>query len=215
MTERKFVAYYRVSTRQQGQSGLGLEAQQDAVIRFIDQQGALVTSFQEIESGKKKDRPALLEALRACRKHKATLIVAKLDRLARNVAFISSLMEAGVDFVAVDNPNANKLTLHILAAMAEYERELISERTKDGLKRAKARGVRLGAPDPSKASQEGVRVIKRLSQQFSENVLPIIQDIRSAGITSYRGIARALNARGVPTARGGDWYQGTVKRYLN
>jgi DNA invertase Pin-like site-specific DNA recombinase len=142
---RRFVAYYRVSTDRQGRSGLGLEAQREAVMRHVaSHDGKLIADFCEIESGKRSDRPQLAAAIAAAKKAKATLIIAKLDRLARNVHFISGLMESGVDFVAADNPHANKLMVHLLAAFAEHEREQISQRTKDALAAAKLRGIRLG-----------------------------------------------------------------------
>ena len=142
MVRGKFVAYYRVSTDRQGRSGLGLEAQRRAVLDFLDGgRWELVEEFQEVESGKRNDRPELARALAACRLHDATLIIAKLDRLARNVAFVSNLMESRVEFVAVDFPQANRLTVHILAAVAEHEREMISQRTRAALAAAKARGV--------------------------------------------------------------------------
>ena len=149
---RRFVAYYRVSTDRQGRSGLGLEAQQKAVRDYLNG-GAweLVGEFVEVESGKHANRPELARALEACRKQKAKLVIAKLDRLSRNLAFIATLMDAGVEFVAVDNPHASRLTLHILAAVAEHERVAISERTKAALAAAKARGTRLGTPDPKGA----------------------------------------------------------------
>ena len=139
---RRFVAYYRVSTDRQGKSGLGLDAQQAAVLAFINGNAELVPEFTEIESGKRVDRPELAKALEVCRRQKAKLVIAKLDRLWRNLAFIATLMKAGVEFVAVDNPHANKLTVHILAAVAQHEREMISERTKAALRAAKARGTR-------------------------------------------------------------------------
>src|SRR5712671_6423852 len=140
-----FVAYFRVSTDKQGASGLGLEAQREAVARYVaGAAGVIVAEFQEIESGKRNDRPQIAAALAACRLRRATLIIAKLDRLARNVHFISSLMESGVEFVAVDFPQANRLTVHILAAVAEHEATMISARTKAALAAAKARGVKLG-----------------------------------------------------------------------
>jgi DNA invertase Pin-like site-specific DNA recombinase len=142
----KFIAYYRVLTNRQGRSELGLEAQQQAVCDFLAGRGELIEFFTEIESGRKNDRPKLAAALDACRKHKATLGIAKLDRLARNVYFISGLMESGVEFVVVDMPEVNRLTIHILAAVAEHEREMISQRTKVALKAAKARGIKLGSP---------------------------------------------------------------------
>src|SRR4051812_34693876 len=145
MESGKWVAYYRVSTQKQGNSGLGLDAQRDAVLGYLNGgDWQLVAEFTEVESGKKNDRPELAKALATCRRIGATLIIAKLDRLARNVAFVSNLMEAGVEFVAVDMPMANKLTVHILAAVAEHEREMISARTKAALAAARARGVRLG-----------------------------------------------------------------------
>src|SRR5262245_54837559 len=127
---RRFVAYFRVSTDRQGKSGLGLEAQRRAVLEFINGNAELVAGFTGIESGKRADRPELAKALEACRRQKAKLVIAKLDRLSRNLAFVATLMESGVEFVAVDNPHATKLTIHILAAVAQHEREMISERTK-------------------------------------------------------------------------------------
>src|ERR1700750_2536505 len=145
MANGKFVAYFRVSTQKQGASGLGIEAQQEAVRTYLNGgRWKLVGEFKEVESGKRNDRPALAEALAMCRIHGATLIIAKLDRLARNVAFISNLMESGVEFTAVDFPQANRLTIHILAAVAEHEAAMISARTKAALGAAKARGVVLG-----------------------------------------------------------------------
>src|ERR671916_3049559 len=145
MSQRKFVAYYRVSTEKQGRSGLGLEAQQEAVRSYLNGGSwQLMAEVVEVESGRKNDRPRLAEALRLCRLHGAILIIAKLDRLARNVAFISNLMESGVEFTAVDFPQANRLTVHILAAVAEHEAKAISERTRAALTAAKARGKRLG-----------------------------------------------------------------------
>ena len=140
----KAITYYRVSTVRQGMSGLGLDAQQHAVESYAKDKYEIIGSYTEIESGKKNNRPKLLEALEQCKKLKATLIIAKLDRLGRNVAFIASLMESKVDFIAVDNPHANKLMLHIMAAFAEHEREMISNRTKEALRAAKKRGKVLG-----------------------------------------------------------------------
>ena len=152
MKTRKFVAYYRVSTPKQGISGLGLEAQRKAVLGYLDGgRWRLVAEETEVESGKRTNRPALAKALRLCRIHNATLIIAKLDRLARNVAFISNLMESGVEFTAVDFPQANRLTVHILAAVAEHEATLISARTKAALEAARARGTVLGNPNRDSA----------------------------------------------------------------
>src|SRR5271163_4507783 len=145
MTNGKFISYLRVSTARQGISGLGLEAQREAVLNYLNGgRWTLVQEVVEVESGKRNDRPALAEALRLCRKHRATLIIAKLDRLARNVHFISALMESGVEFVAVDMPEANRFVVHIMAAVAEQEAEALSKRTKAALAAAKARGTQLG-----------------------------------------------------------------------
>jgi DNA invertase Pin-like site-specific DNA recombinase len=140
-----FIAYYRVSTDRQGRSGLGLEAPRAAVVRYLAGIGGiLIAEHTEVETGRRNDRPELQKALAVSRKHKARLVIAKLDRLSRNVAFIAALMDAGVEFVACDNPHATRLTLHILAAVAEHEREMVSARTKAALQAAKVRGVRLG-----------------------------------------------------------------------
>ena len=208
----RFVAYYRVSTDRQGKSGLGLEAQQKAVMDFVN--GELIEQFTEVESGKRSDRPELLKALKACKRHKATLVIAKLDRLARNVAFIANLMDSGVEFVAVDMPHANKLTVHILAAVAEHEREMISLRTKEALQAAKNRGVKLGSPVPEKASALGVTSQIDKASRFAENVIPVIREIENSGAKSLRAIATALNARGIPSARGGEWQAATVRNVL-
>jgi DNA invertase Pin-like site-specific DNA recombinase len=202
----KFIAYFRVSTDKQGKSGLGLEAQRKAVLDYLNGgRWTLVQEFVEVESGKDSDRQQLAAALAACKKHKARLVIAKLDRLSRNLAFIAALMESGVEFVAVDNPHANKLTVHILAAVAEHEREMISERTKAALQAAKARGVRLGNPQLAKAAKRGVAAVRANARQFAANVLPIIEEIERTGITSQNAIAAKLNERNVRTARGGKW----------
>ena len=221
MPKGDFVAYYRVSTDKQGRSGLGLEAQQKAVADYLNGNGHnLIAEFTEVESGKKNDRPQLLQALALCRKSKATLVIAKLDRLARNVAFIAKLMETGVDFVAVDLPGANKFTIHVMAALAEQEREMISKRTREGLAAAKARGRKLGWSIPDrvdeqrKASESGVAVNKAQADQHAANVLPVIKSIRDAGVTTLAGIADALNARGIQTARNRQWYASSVRNAL-
>jgi DNA invertase Pin-like site-specific DNA recombinase len=202
----KFVAYYRVSTDQQGASGLGLEAQRKAVKTYLDGgPWKLVDEFTEVESGKRADRPELAKALTACRKHKAKLIIAKLDRLSRNLAFIATLMDSGVEFIAVDNPHANKLTIHILAAVAQHEREAISERTKAALAAAKARGKKLGGPRLAAARKASLKARSAAADAFAANVRPIIKEIQNSGVSSLRGVAKALNARGVRTARGSEW----------
>ena len=201
----RFVAYYRVSTERQGRSGLGLEAQQSAVASFVNGDAELIASFTEVESGKRSDRPELEKALDACRRQKARLVIAKMDRLSRNLAFIATLMESGVEFVAVDNPHANKLTVHILAAVAEHERAMISERTKAALAAAKRRGKTLGNPRLAEAAQIGTSAVKAKAKRFAANVLPVIREIRAGGAESNAAIAAKLNERRVPTARGGRW----------
>jgi len=214
------VAYYRVSTARQGQSGLGLEAQQEAVRGYLSATGsALVAEVIEIESGKRADRPKLAEALRLCRLHGATLIIAKLDRLARNVAFVSRLMESGADFVAVDFPQANRLTIHILAAVAEHEAQAISQRTKAALAAAKARGTRLGGHRgivPAEAAQAAGRAAQAArAHQRAHDLAPVISEIRNSGISSLGGIARALSEKGIPAARGGTrWSPAQVARVV-
>src|SRR5215470_8458553 len=213
----RFTAYYRVSTERQGASGLGLDAQREAVSRHVAAaQGVLVDEFTEIESGKKNDRPQIAAAIAACRLRRATLIIAKLDRLARNVFFISSLMESGVDFVACDNPHATRLTIHILAAVAEHEREMISARTKAALAAAKARGVKLGNPCLKPGDTRHARAaLSERADRHTRDVLPYIEAARKAGARSLNEIAQALINRGVATASGGDCWDATaVKRIL-
>ena len=203
---RRFVAYYRVSTDKQGQSGLGLDAQRKAVADYLNGGACeLVAEHTEVESGKRADRPELIKALEACRRQKARLVIAKLDRLSRNVAFIATVMESGAEFLAVDNPHANKLTVHILAAVAQHEREMISERTKVALQAAKARGKRLGNPRIAEAAALGRASLKQANIDYAANVLPIIREIQTAGSTSANAIAAKLNERKVPARRGGRW----------
>jgi DNA invertase Pin-like site-specific DNA recombinase len=213
----RFVSYIRVSTTQQGASGLGLEAQREAVLRHVaGARGVIVAEFREIESGSRSDRPEIAAALAACRLRHATLIIAKLDRLARNVAFISNLMESGVDFVACDNPHATRLTIHILAAVAEHEREMISQRTRAALAAAKARGVRLGNPRLKPGDTRHARAaLSARADRHARDVLPYIERARKAGCRSLGELATALQACGVATAAGGDrWDATAVKRIL-
>ena len=216
----RYVGYLRVSTAQQGQSGLGLEAQRQAVTQHVNGHGVLATEFVEVESGKRSDnRPQLQAALAHAKAIGGVLIVAKLDRLARNVAFISALMESGVDFIAADMPMANKLTIHVLAAVAEHEREAISQRTKAALAAAKARGRKLGNPNGARAlrgigNAAGVEAVKRQADGHTAQVRPVIEAIRAAGIISLRGIARELNARGILAPRGGRWEATSVRNLL-
>jgi DNA invertase Pin-like site-specific DNA recombinase len=214
-TVRRFVAYYRVSTDRQGRSGLGLEAQQSSVRNYLKGgDWELIGEFTEIESGKHDNRPELVRALEVCRRQKARLIIAKLDRLSRNLAFIATLMDSGVEFVAVDNPHANKLTVHILAAVAQHEREMISERTRSALQAAKARGKKLGNPKVREAGVLGNVVIKDAARKFAANVLPVIREIQAAGAKSNAAIAAKLNERRVPTARGGVWTHVQVRAVI-
>jgi DNA invertase Pin-like site-specific DNA recombinase len=218
----KFVAYYRVSTVRQGRSGLGLEAQQSAVRAHLNGgRWTLIAEITEIETGKRADRPKLAEALKLCRAHGATLIIAKLDRLARNVAFISTLMESGVDFEAVDFPQANRLTIHIMAAVAEHEAKAISERTKAALAAAKQRGVKLGGatrnhkPFTADTGALGPRAMADRAQRRAADLAPVVAELRASGITTQHAIAAALNERGIPTARGsGQWQATQVSRLL-
>jgi DNA invertase Pin-like site-specific DNA recombinase len=207
----ELVAYYRVSTDRQGQSGLGLEAQKQAVLAYAAERGELVAEFTEIESGRRNDRPELHQALELCRRRRAVLVIAKLDRLARNVAFIANLMDAGAEFVAVDMPQANRLTLHILAAVAEHEREMISQRTRAALQAAKARGVKLGNPRPN---LEGARSTQKAKvRRFRSGIRPLVARLREQGM-SLRAIAADLNERRVPSATGRQWHASSVRNVL-
>jgi DNA invertase Pin-like site-specific DNA recombinase len=233
MATGAFIAYYRVSTDRQGRSGLGLEAQQEAVRSYLNGGNwKLIAEVVEIESGKRSDRPKLAEALRLAKLHKATLIIAKLDRLARNVAFVSALMESGVDFIAVDFPQANRLTIHILAAVAEHEAGMISARTKAALAAAKARGTKLGGFREPQQREDGTvtrgslrfapehyeaaRTAKRAGADArAAELAPVIEELKAAGVTSLQGLARALTEREIPTSRGGSkWTAVQVQRVL-
>ena len=203
----KHVAYYRVSTPKQGRSGLGLEAQRHAVEGYLNGgDWQIVGEFTEIETGKRADRPALAKALAMCRLQGARLVIAKLDRLSRNAHFLLGLKESGVDFVAADMPNANRLTVGIMAMVAEDEAQRISQRTKDALAAAKRRGVKLGGdrgviPNvrSHKASAEALHT--RTAARAAD-LAPIIKELQATGKTSLRAIAEGLNAQGIPTARG-------------
>ncbi len=210
--EGKFVTYYRVSTQKQGKSGLGLEAQRKAIEEYLNGGNfEVLEEFVEVETGKGSNalarRPVLKEAIEYAKKHKAKLLIAKLDRLARNVYFISSLMESKVDFVVADMPDANALTIHLIAAVAEYERELISKRTKEALAVAKSRGVKLGNPklkvDNSKRKEQ--------AQAFADKLKPTMQAYREQGM-SQRKIVEELNSVGIGAPRGGEWSLMQVQR---
>jgi DNA invertase Pin-like site-specific DNA recombinase len=217
----KFVSYLRVSTQRQGKSGLGLEAQRAAVAGYLNGgRWTVIQELVEVESGKRSDRPKLAEALRLCRLHKAVLLVAKIDRLARNVAFISALMESGVKFVAVDMPEVNELVVHILASVAEGEARAISARTKAALAAAKVRGTVLGGLrwDINKVGAQGRKAALLTRQEsaakYRADVLPIIQEKQSQGLVTLRQIVDSLNADGTPAPRGGEWSPTQVSRIL-
>lgn len=221
MANGVFVSYLRVSTAKQGQSGLGLEAQRKAVADYLNGGNwHLVTEVVEIESGKRSDRPKLEEALRLCRLHNATLVIAKLDRLSRDAHFLLGLEKAGVDFVAADMPSANRLTVGIMAMVADEERRMISKRTRDALAAAKARGKKLGGDRgnlPAVADQgraASIAVRQGRAQRRAADLAPILAEVRASGAVSLREIAAALNARRIPTARGGSWSAVQVKRLL-
>ena len=209
----QYIAYYRVSTDRQGRSGLGLDAQRTAVAAYLARGGELLAEYTEIESGKRNDRPQLAAALALCRQKRARLIIAKLDRLARNVAFIANLMDSGVEFVACDMPEANRLTLHILAAVAEHEREMTSKRTTEALAAAKARGTRLGNPRPAEAAAQGRAVVSAHLATYRDQVRPVIAELHAQGL-GLRAIAREMNRRAIPTARGRLWEAAQVRNLL-
>lgn len=229
-SDRPLVAYYRVSTKQQGASGLGLEAQKSAIETYAARIGSsLVGTFREVETGKRSDRPELQKALSCARRAGGILVVAKLDRLARNVAFTSALLESGVEFVACDMPQANRFMIQVMAAVAEYEAKLISERTKAALAAARARGVKLGSARPGhwegreEARRKGAakgrklavaaRKLKAMRDDCYSDLLPTIRQMREEGAT-FQAVAERLNADGHSTSRGGQWSAPQVFRVL-
>ena len=216
MSQTRYIAYYRVSTAAQGRSGLGLEAQQAAVKAYLQgRDHDLAGQFIEVESGRNSERPRLGEALALARKLKATLVIAKLDRLARSVSFIANLMDAGVEFVACDMPAANRLTLHIMAAVGEAEARMISERTRAALQAAKARGVRLGNPtNLPEAQAAGHRTMIEDADNHAAKVVGTIREIVRGGVYSVHKIADKMNERCVPTRRGGAWSGSSVLNTL-
>jgi DNA invertase Pin-like site-specific DNA recombinase len=206
-----FVSYIRVSTTKQGDSGLGLEAQREAVARHLGERAPLA-EFLEIESGKRSaNRPQLIAALDLCKRKKAVLVIAKLDRLSRNLYFIAGLLESGVEFVATDNPHANRMTIQLLAVFAEHEREMISVRTKAALAAAKARGTVLGNP----RWQEGLAKARKVKDpvQPAPQVVQMMRQHRAAGLT-LRAIADKLNGLGLRTPKGSIWYACTVSKAM-
>ncbi len=216
------IAYLRVSSQQQGRSGLGIEAQRQSIARFAEAEGIeLVGEHIEVETGKGADaldrRPVLAVALAEARRLRCPVIVAKLDRLSRDVAFISGLMAQRVPFVVAElGADADPFMLHLYAALAEKERALISGRTKAALAAKKAQGAILGnRTNLADARAAGVATVKAKADQFAANVLPVVETIRASGVATLPGIAEALNARGIRTARGGQWYATTVKNLLD
>lgn len=216
----KFVAYYRVSTDRQGQSGLGLDAQRQLVQTFLNGgRWSLIGEFTEVESGTRKrlkERPMLAAALDLARKQKATLVVAKLDRLARDVEFISTLLNGKVPFVCADMPEADRTFLQMMAVFAEYEAKRISERTQQALAALKRQGRTLGSPTPEIGSAEGVRVIKAKADAYADKVGPVVRDIiKRSGAQTLRDIAQVLTARAIETPRGNtQWHPSQVSNLL-
>ena len=218
---RPIISYIRVSTGKQGRSGLGIEAQREAIARFAAAEGLeVLTEFVEVETGKGADaldrRPQLSAALSAARKAKCHVAVAKLDRLSRDVHFISGLMVHRVPFLVAElGPDVDPFVLHLFAALAEKERALIADRTRAALAQKKAQGAVLGNRTNLPAAQaKGVATNQKAADAFASNVLPIVRQIQAAGATTHRAIAQALNDRGVRTARGGDWHDSTVRNLL-
>lgn len=217
----KFIAYYRVSTSKQGLSGLGLEAQQKSVADYlVGRGGDLIAEYTEVQSGSKNDRPELHKALRQCRLTGATLLIAKLDRLSRNRRFLMELADSSINFIAVDMPEANNFTVGLLACLADYERQLISERTRAALAAAKARGVKLGNPGLDKVrntdttAANEARITK--AQEHQAEVRQVIGEIQEeSGAMSLRQIAAQLNEAGYRTSRGGKWHPTSVSRIIN
>jgi DNA invertase Pin-like site-specific DNA recombinase len=221
MKKQKAVAYYRVSTAKQGKSGLGLEAQRRAVEEFLRTNNwELIGEFVEVESGKLDKRPQLEAALAHCDLTGATLIVAKLDRLSRNVAFLATLQDSGTRFLAVDMPEANELTIHIMAAVAQAERKAISKRTKEALAAAKVRGVKLGGArgnilDLQKGPAASATARSRTSRQRAEKVMAQVKQLEALGAVSLRQLATALNERGIVAPRGGSWGAAQIKAVID
>jgi len=216
---RHFVTYIRVSTQRQGRSGLGLDAQRAAVKAYLEgNHGLELASFTEVESGKVNDRPQLVAALRRCRQTRATLLVAKLDRLSRNAAFLLSLRDAGVRFVAADMPDMNETVVGILAVIAQHERQAISDRTRAALAAAKRRGVRLGNPHLKAGTKVTAKVATHAAQLVAKNRAEELRDVvteaRAQGCVSLRQLADHLNGLGVQTPRGGAWAAASVSRLL-
>lgn len=220
MPDGRFISYLRVSTQRQGKSGLGLEAQRQAVDDYLNGgQWEHLAEFVEVESGKTGERPELKRALHRCQVTGATLIIAKLDRLTRSVETLVDIQRSGVEFIAADNPEANSLTINLLVSVGQYEREMISKRTKEALAAAKRRGVKLGNPKGAAhlkgiGNDAAVKTIKTKANAHAERLRPILEDVLAAGVTGLRGIAGELNRQGVLTPRGGQWHPASVSRTL-
>ena len=219
----KVVAYIRVSTRKQGASGLGMEAQQAAIEAFCRNRGAeTLQTFTEVESGKNSDRPKLKQALHLAKVTGATVVIAKLDRLSRNAAFLLTLKDSGAQFIAADMPEATQITVGIMALVAEQERQAASKRTQEALKAAKARGTRLGNPNgadalrrANKGNTDSVKAIKAAADSHAEDLRPVIASMQAEGLTSLGAIADALNSRGMLTPRGGHRHKSSVRNLLD
>ena len=192
-----------------------MEAQKKSVWDYLNGGNwKLIGEFAEVETGKRSDRQELLKAIALCRKQDATLLIAKLDRLARNAAFLLNLRDSGVDFIAVDMPHADKFTVGIMALVAEKERDMISQRTKDGLAAAKRRGIKLGNPRPAKAVKRAVKANAKRAEAYAQRLAPVIQEIQAAHVTTLGGIAQCLNARGFKTPNGKAFAPQSVKNVL-
>lgn len=219
---KRVVCYQRVSTLRQGASGLGLEAQTSACAAYAASMSAsIIATFTEIETGKLNTRPELINALHLAKVTGATLVIAKLDRLSRNAAFLITLQDAGVKFVAADLPQANNLTIGVMALVAQQEAEAISKRTKEALQAAKRRGKVLGNPNgaaallkAAKGNTAALSVIKTKADLHAANLQPVIDSLKSEGIISLGGIAKAFNERGMLTPRGGIWHKTSVSNLL-
>ena len=218
----RVVAYYRVSTEGQGRSGLGLEAQRRAVFALCEGRGwEVVAEHTEVESGKRSDRAELVKALRLAKLTGSVLVVAKLDRLSRSVAFLSTLQDSGARFIAADMPEATELTVHIMAAVAQAERKAIATRTREALTAAKARGTKLGNPNGAaalrragKGNEASVVAIKNNAGAFAEDLRDVLVDIRTGGANSYAQVAGELNRRHIRTARGGLWHPSSARNVI-
>lgn len=214
-----YVAYYRVSTQRQGISGLGLESQRTVVSDYIKCQGGkLLHQYTEVESGKKSDRPQLLDALQHCKLTNATLIVSKLDRLSRDLHFLTTVMKSSINLICCDQPNSGTLVLQVLAAVAEQERRVMSQRTKLALAEAKKRGTKLGNPRLQEVRNNCTKNARKAwvdnNITFNRAILPVIENIKQQGITSYRGLAKELNALGFKTRNKKQFHSTTVRNII-